>query len=85
MFEVKGGKVVFKANDEKAAKTTGGVTIKLVGERLAKLKGILHNSGWKNPASNSVSESTIAWREREALVELALKLLDFGIDQHSAK
>lgn len=85
MFEVKGGKLTFKANDEKAAKTTGGVALKLEGERLAQLRGILKQSGWTNPASKSSSESTKSWREREALVEVALKLLDFAIDQHSTK
>jgi len=85
MFELKEGKVVFKPDNEKAAKAGGGVTVKLEGERLAKLRGILKGSGWVNPASKSASESTKSWKEREALAAVALKLLDFAIEQQTAK
>jgi len=85
-FEVKEGKVVFKPdNEQKTAKAGGGVTLKLEGERLGKLRGILKQSGWTNPASKSASEATKSWKEREALLAIAIRLLDFAIGQHTAK
>lgn len=81
-FEVKEGKVVFKPdNEQKTAKAGGGVTLKLEGERLAKVRSILNKSGWKNPTKPEASESTKTWKEREALVAVAIRLIDLAIEQ----
>lgn len=85
MFEVKDGKVVFKPDNEKTAKAGGGVVVKLEGERLAKVRGILKQSGWKNPVKAEASEATKSWKEREALVAIAIRLIDLAIEQQTAK
>lgn len=85
MFELKDGKVIFKADDGNTSKAGAGMAVKLNGERLVKLQGILKQSGWTNPASKDSAEATKAWKEREAVTALVLKLLDFAISQHSAK
>ena len=85
-FELKDNKLVFKPDDEKkAAKAAGGVVVKLEGERLAKVRSILNKSGWKNPVKAEASEATKAWKEREALVAITIRLIDLAIEQHTAK
>ena len=84
-FTLQGGKVLFKPDDEKNAKAGTGMAVKLNGERLVKLQGMLKQSGWVNPASKDSSESTKSWKEREAVTALVLKLLDFAIEQHVGK
>lgn len=84
MFELKEGKVVF---DSKVSNPKAGgrsFAVKVGGDRLAKLQGILAGSGWKNP-SKSPNQETQWWAEREALLGVAEKLLDWAIAQHSAK
>jgi len=86
MFEVQDGKVIFKPDNEKAAKAAGrSLSVKVDGERLSKLQGILARSGWKNPAKANVSDDTKWFNEQVALKEIALKLLDFVIGEHAAK
>ena len=85
MFELKEGKLVFKANDEKATKAAGrSFTIKVDGDRLKKLQGILSHSGWKNSTKVTASDATKWYNEQAALKVVAVKLLDFAIDQHVA-
>jgi len=86
MFEVKDGKVIFKPDDEKAAQAGGrSVTIKVEGERLSRLQGILARTGWKNPVKATASDSTRWYTEQAALKLVALKLLDDAISQQSVK
>jgi len=86
MFELKEGKLVYKANDEKAAKAAGrSFTVKVDSDRLSKLQGILSHSGWKNSAKVTASDDTKWYTEQVALKAIALRLLDFAIDQHAAK
>lgn len=86
MFELsKEGKLVFKQNDgQNTGKAGGGVVVKLEGERLAKLRSILNKSGWKNPVKAEASEATKTWKEREALVAVAIRLIDLAIEQQMA-
>lgn len=87
MFEMKDGKLVFKPDDEKAAKKAGGrsLAIKIEGERLSKLQGILSHTGWKNPTRESASESTKWYTEQAALRIVALKLFDDAISKYINK
>jgi len=83
VFELKEGKVTFKVNDEKVAKAAGrSFTIKVDGERLAKLQRILSYSRWKNSAKVTASDDAKWYKEQTALKVVAVKLLDFAIDQH---
>lgn len=85
MFELKEGKLVFKPDNEKAAKAAGrSFTIKVDGDRLSKLQGILSRSGWKNSAKVTATDDTKWYNEQAALKAVAVKLLDLAIDQHVA-
>jgi len=85
VFDIKEGKLVYKADNEKAAKAAGrSFTIKVDGDRLSKLQGILSHSGWKNSAKVTASDDTKWYTEQAALKVVAVKLLDLAIDQHVA-
>jgi len=86
MFELKGGKIIFKPDNEKAAKAGGrSFTIRVDGERLAKLQAILTRTGWKNPTKATASDASKWYQQQAALKEITLKLLDFALAEHTAK
>ena len=84
-FELKDGKLTFKPDGGKDAEAAGNrsFTMKIDGNRLSKLQGILTHSGWKNPAKATATETTKWFNEQAALKAVAFNLLDFIIGEHS--
>jgi len=77
-FEVKEGKVSYI--EEKAAVKPPAIMVKLGGERLTKLQRILMTSGYEqNPQWN---EAVKVSHQRDAIIRIAERLLDFAIDEH---
>jgi len=79
-FELEEGKVTFKK--EKTTKKEPAITLKLTGERLSKIQQIVIDSGYTHDPK--WSEATKASHDREAVLMVAEKLLDWGIAQHSS-